>query len=209
MDERIANIEINMESQKSTLEHYMKFILEKNRHQDSEEMVKKFIKEHEKLLKEHEKEDITELSRFYRHVMMFKLALNIILKPGREYDELCDTMAKVFNVVLDRVRKQANDKNARKKSKGPILPGSSKSFELRYLCTVCNKSFEIPPEMKALIENSTEKIGLPKHHDKEMVIKIVKIEEDTKDAEEFEEIKIYPAELLMGHSDTAESNSAG
>jgi ethanolamine utilization protein EutA len=137
---------------------------------------------------------------------MFKLALNIILKPGREYDELCDTMAKVFNVVLDRVRKQANDKNARKKSKGPILPGSSKSFELRYLCTVCNKSFEIPPEMKALIENSTEKIGLPKHHDKEMVIKIVKIEEDTKDAEEFEEIKIYPAELLMGHSDTAESN---
>ena len=205
INERIATIEIKMESQKSTLEFYLKYILEKNGHQDSEELVKKFIKEHERLLNEHEKEDITELSRFYRHIMMFKPALNTILKPGKEYDELCDAMVFNFNVVIDRVRKQVNDKNAKKKIKGPILPGSNKSFELRYFCSVCNEDFEIPPEIKAQIDNSSEKIELPKHHEKEMVIKIVKIKEENNDIEELEEIKIHPAELLMGHSDSAEN----
>ena len=204
-NERIANIEINMETQKSALEFFIKYILEKNVYQDSEELVNKFMQEHEKLIKDHEKEDITELSRFYRHIMMFKPALNTILKAGKEYDELCDVMVGNFNVVLDRIRKQVNDKNAKKKKRGPILPGSNKSFELRYFCTVCNESFEIPPEMKVLIDNSSEKIELPKHHEKEMVIKIVKIEEEKNDDKEIEEIKIYPAELLMGHSDSVEN----
>ncbi|GAH11305.1 unnamed protein product, partial [marine sediment metagenome] len=77
----------------------------------------------------------------------------------------------------------------------------------RYFCTVCNESFEIPPEMKEKIDNSDEKVVLPKHHDKEMVIKIVKIEEENKDETELEEIKIYPAEVLMGHSDSAETDA--
>ncbi|TES94452.1 MAG: hypothetical protein E3J90_12430, partial [Promethearchaeota archaeon] len=207
INERIANIEISVESQKSSLEYFLKIILEKNHHQDSEELASKFMKEHEKLIKKHEKEDITDLSRFYRYVMMFKTALNTILNPGKEYDELCDMMISSFNVVLDRVRRQVNDKNTKKKTTGPILPGSSKSFELRYFCTVCNENFEIPPEKKALIDNSDEKIELPEHHEKEMVIKIVKIEEKIEDNEELEDIKIYPAELLMGHSDSAEHNA--
>ncbi len=206
-DERIASIEINIESQKSSLEYYLKFMLEKNGHQDSEELVKKFNEEHEKLLKKHEKEDFTGLSRFYRHVMMFKPALDAILKPGKEYDELCDVMVSNFNVVLDRVRRQVNDKNARKKRKGPILPGSNKAFELRFFCTVCEENFEIPREIKKKIDNSSEKIELPKHHDKEMVIKIIKIEEEKEEEEEFEEIKIYPAEVLMGHMDSTEINA--
>lgn len=206
INERIANIEISMESQKSALKYYLKYILEKNGHQDSEELINRFIKEHEELLKVHEKEDITELSQFYRHIMMVKPALNTIVKPGKEYDEICDVMIYNFNSVLDRVRNEVNDKSVRKKSNGPILPGSSKSFELRYFCTVCNESFEIPPEIKARIDNSSEKIELPKHHDKEMTIKIVKIEEKNEVKEEFKEIKIYPAELLMGHSDSAEQD---
>ncbi len=206
-EERIANIEVFMESQKNSLEFYVKFVLEKKGHQDSEELGNKFIQEHEKLLKTHEKEDTTELSRYYRLIMMVKPALNIILKPGKEYDELCDTLVPTFNVTLDRIRRQVNDKNAKKKRSGPILPGSNKSLELRYFCTVCSESFEIPPEMKELIDNSLEKIELPNHHDKEMVIKIVRIEEINKDEEELEEIQIYPAELLMGHSDSAEHNA--
>jgi ethanolamine utilization protein EutA len=138
---------------------------------------------------------------------MYKPALNTILNPGKEYDEICDMMISSFNVVLDRVRRQVNDKNTKKKKTGPVLPGSSKSFELRYFCTVCNEIFEIPPEMKEKIDNSDEKVELPKHHDKEMVIKIVKIEEENKDETELEEIKIYPAEVLMGHSDSAETDA--
>lgn len=77
-NERISNIEINMESQKNNLEFFVKFILEKNGYQDSEELGVRFIQEHDKLIKIHEKEDITELSRFYRYIMMFKPALNMI-----------------------------------------------------------------------------------------------------------------------------------
>ena len=205
-EERIANIEIFMESQKSSLEFIVKFILEKNGCQDSEEIVNKFMQEHEKLLKTHEKEDITELSQFYRHIMLVKPALNTISNPGKEYDELCDVLVSNFNVTLDRVRKQVNDKSAKKKIRGPILPGSNKSFELRYFCTICNENFDISPKMKALIDNSSEKIELPKHHEKEMVIKIIKIEEENNNDEELEEIKIHPAELLMGHSDSVEHN---
>lgn len=207
INERIANIEIYMESQKSTLEFFVKFVLEKNGRQDSEELGNKFMQEHEKLLKNYEKEDITELSRYYRHIMMVKPALNTILKPGKEYDQICDTLVTNFNVALSRIRRQVNDKNAKKKRSGPILPGSNKSFELRYFCTVCNESFEIPPEMKEKIDNSDEKVELPKHHDKEMVIKIVRIEEKNIDDTELEEIKIYQAELLMGHLDSAETDA--
>ncbi|MHA2288100.1 MAG: ethanolamine ammonia-lyase reactivating factor EutA [Promethearchaeota archaeon] len=205
--ERIANIEINAESQKMALEYYLKFILEKNTHQDSEDLLNEFMREHEKLVKKHENEDTTDLSRFYRHIMAVKPALNTILKPGKEHDEICDIMVLNFNVILDRVRKQVNDKNTKKKTTGPILSGSSKSFELRYYCTVCNESFEIPSDEKVKIDNSDENIDLPKHHEKEMVIKIIKIEEKIENNEELEEIKIYPAELLMGHSDSTEHNT--
>ncbi|MHA2326458.1 MAG: ethanolamine ammonia-lyase reactivating factor EutA, partial [Promethearchaeota archaeon] len=111
------------------------------------------------------------------------------------------------NIVLDRVRKQVNDIKTKKKRSGPILPGSSKALELRYFCTICSENFEIPPEMKAKLDNSEEKIELPKHHEKEMVIKIIRIEEEDNDEEELEEIQIYPAELLMGHSDSVEHNA--
>lgn len=206
INERIANIDINMESQKNSLKYYIKFILEKNGHQNAEELVNKFINEHNKLTSKHEKEDLTALSRFYRHIMMFKPALNTILKPGKEYDEFCDAMVMTFNVVLDRVRRQVNDKKTKKKMKGPILPGSNQSLQLRYFCTVCNESFEIPPEMKEKLDNSDEKLELPKHHDKEMVIKIGRIEEEKENEEEFVEIKILPAEALMGHTDSVEAN---
>ncbi len=207
INERIANIEIKMESQKNNLEFYLKYILEKNGYQDSEELMKNFVKKHEELLIGYENEDITELSRFLRFIIMVKPALNTILKPGKEYDDICDALVSNFNVVLDRVRRQVNDNKTKKKKKGPILPGSSKAFELRYFCTVCNESFEIPPVMKEKIDNSDEKVELPKHHDKEMVIKIVKIEEENNGDTELEEIKIYPAEVLMGHSDSAETDA--
>ncbi|GAH00229.1 unnamed protein product [marine sediment metagenome] len=50
INERIANIEIYMDSQKDNLEFFVKFILEKNGRQDSEELGNKFMQEHNKLL---------------------------------------------------------------------------------------------------------------------------------------------------------------
>ena len=206
LDDRIANIEINFESQKSSLEAYIKYALETSGHQDSEKLGNKFMEEHGRLLKNYETEDKTDLARYYRHIMMVKPALNTILKPGAEYDALCDILLNSFNVVLDRIRRTVNDKKAKKKRSGPILPGSNKSLQLRYFCTNCNESFEIPPKMKKKLDNSDEKLELPKHHNKEMVIKIVRIEEEKEVEDEFIEIKILPAEILMGHIDSAESN---
>ncbi|MFX1567086.1 MAG: ethanolamine ammonia-lyase reactivating factor EutA [Promethearchaeota archaeon] len=206
INERIANIEINFESQKSSLEFYIKYALETSGHQDSEELGNKFMEAHGKLLKSFEAEDKTDLARYYRHVMMVKPALNTILKPGAEYDSLCDILLDSFNVVLDRIRRTVNDNKAKKKRSGPILPGSNKSLQLRYFCTICNESFEIPPEMREKLDNSDEKLELPKHHDKEMVIKIVRIEEEKENEDDFVEIKILPAEVLMSHTDSVESN---
>ena len=160
-NERIAEIEINIESQKNTMEFYLQQIMENNAIENSTELVKQFMQKHKEFLKQHENEDKTDISRFYRHIMMFKPALNSILKPGKEYDELCDAIVYNFNIVIDRVRKQVNDKNTKKKIKGPILPGSNKSFELRYFCSVCNEDFEIPPEIKAHVFPSGDNRPLP------------------------------------------------
>ena len=205
-NERIAEIEISMESQKSTMEFYIQSILENNAIENSTELVQQFMNKHKELLKQHENEDKTDLSRFYRHLMMIRPALDDILKPSKTFDDIMDTMVMSYNVVLDRIRRTLNDPNVKKKKKGPILPGSNKSFELRYFCTVCKQSLAIPAEKKVEIENATEKVEMPEHCGKEMIIKIVKIEEEINE-EPLEEIKIYPAELLMGHSDSAETNA--
>ena len=168
-----------------------------------------FLQQYEKLLQEHENEDIYDLHRYYRLITEFKPALSTILKPGKVFDMCCDSVIPTFNVPLDRIRKQVKE-NRLPKTKGPIMPGSNKSMDLMYYCTVCNQNFEIPPEIKEQLLNSSddEKKELPKHCEKDMVIKITKIQEEkpTDESKEVEpEIEIYSAELLMGHLDSKES----
>ncbi|NHI94890.1 MAG: hypothetical protein EAX96_20545 [Candidatus Lokiarchaeota archaeon] len=205
VEERIANYNFQLESLKQTLIYYLKYLLETNDRKDSEDLMKKFNQTYEKLLKEQTREDDNKLTEFYRYLTNLKPALNTILEPGKLYDSICDTWVFNFNIILDRVRRQLNDKKFTQKQKGPIIPGSSKSMDLRYYCTVCEQNFEIPQEIKAKLMDDSEKIELPKHHDKEMVIKIVKIEEE-KENEPFEEIKIYPAEMLLSHTNSSDGN---
>ena len=95
--------------------------------------------------------------------------------------------------------------HVKKKRSGPIIPGSG-AFELRYYCSVCNESFNIPPEIKKKLDND-EKIDLPKHCEKEMAVKIVKIEKKQMEDEHFQKIDIFPAEVLMQHSDSTKSEA--
>ncbi|MCP4762824.1 MAG: hypothetical protein GY870_13680 [archaeon] len=206
MEERIAEITIDIEAMKNSANFYVKYILENNGNSDSEVLGDNFSVELQKLINNYIEIDKTELAQFYRLLMMIKPALNTIMKPGIIYDQICDTIMETFNLVLRRIRNQINDPNAKKKTKGPIIPGSNKSFELRYFCTICSQSFPIPPDKKTEIENATEKIKLPDHCDKEMIVKIVKLEEK-KEKEPLEEIKIYPAELLMAHTNSENSNA--
>ena len=114
-----------------------------------------------------------------------------------------------FNVTLDRVRRQVNEGRINTiKPKGPILPGSGKSINLKYFCKVCKKEFEIPPDIQAKLLNSEDKMDLPQHCDTEMGVKIAKPEPKVsiKQAPPAKKIEIYPAELLMGHSNSESSN---
>ncbi|MHA1508676.1 MAG: hypothetical protein ACTSO6_08240, partial [Promethearchaeota archaeon] len=110
INERIANIEISMESQKSVMGYYLSNILENNGYQDTVDLAGNFFLELDKLRNKHEKEDTTDLTRFYRLIMMVKPALNTILKVGKVYDEVCDAMVGGFNIILNRVRNQVNDR---------------------------------------------------------------------------------------------------
>ncbi len=210
---RIQDIEINIESQMVAIVFYVKRILAVNANPNAESLGDEFLLQYKKLLQEHENEDIYDLLRYYRLIMEFKPALSTILKPGKEFDMCCDAVIPSFNVPLDRIRRQVKENKLPPKKKGPVMPGSSKSMDLMYHCMVCNQNFEIPAEIKEQLLNDDSDDGkkeLPKHCDKEMVIKIVRIQEEVP-SEEIEskevepEIEILSAELLMGHIDSKEA----
>ena len=203
----IQEIKIDVDSQKLSQSFYIKSILEANGNPDAESLADKFMQQYEKLIIEHEGEDIYDLHRYYRLISEFKPALSSILKPGKVFDLICDTAVSNFNVPLDRIRNQVKENKLTPKRKGPILPGSSKTMDLRYYCTVCKKDFEIPPEIKEKLLNSDEKQALPSHCGKVMVVKIIRIqEESTGDKKNEPELKILSAEVLMGHINSKEAN---
>jgi len=210
---RIQDIEINVDSQMSAVGYYIKRILTVNANPNAESLGDEFLHQYKKLLQVHEDEDIYDLLRYYRLITEFKPALSTILKPGKEFDMCCDAVIQPFNVPLDRIRSQVKENKLPPKKKGPVIPGSSKSMDLMYHCTVCNQNLEIPLEIKEQLlndESDEEKKELPKHCDKEMIIKIVRIQEEVPkeeiESKEVEsEIEILPAELLMGHIDSKEA----
>jgi len=192
--ERINNLDFMLDSYKNALVFYLKHVLDNNKYENSEELVGKFAWAHNTLLKEQEKKEDNKLDRLNKYITQLKPALDTILEPGKVYDDVCDAWIASLNIPLDRIRRQINDKKHEKSKKKP-------SFDLRYVCTVCNETLEIPKEIKKQIEAGAENIDLPKHHDKQMIIKIQKIEEkEDENAEPFEHIIIHSAEHLMSHS---------
>ena len=207
---KISEIEINIDSSLWALIGMTKYSLTQMQYPDVDKLIDTFTQQYKDLLQEHEQEDHTDLARYYRLISAFKPALASILKLGPEYDQLCDIAISQFNVVLDRIRREVNEDNPRKKKiRGPTIPGSGKSINLKYFCTVCKQEFEIPSEMQAKLLNSDDKMELTKHCNTEMQIRIAqpKKEEPIKKEEKpVKKIEIYPAELLMGHIDSKESN---
>jgi len=206
---KIQDIEMPTDSIMHAMAYYIKSILTNYGNTKAESLSEKFMEEYKRRVQEHENEDVYELLRYYRAITEFKPALSTILKPGKEFDMCCDIVIESFNTPLNRVRRQIKEGKLPQKKKGPVMPGSNKSMNLMYHCTVCKENFEIPQEIQEQLLNDDEKHELPKHCEKEMVIKIVRIqEEDPKEKiEETEpDIKIYSAELLMGHIDSKEAN---
>ena len=204
---KIEDIQINIDSQKQAQGYYVKVILETNGNPEAESLGEKFMQHYDKLLKEHEEEDIYDLHRYYRLITEFKPALLTILKPGKDFDMICDMAVKSFNGPLDRIRKQIEENRLTPTMKGPVMPGSSKTMDLKYLCTVCNQTFDIPPEVKEKLLDGDETQKLPKHCEKEMILKIVRTQESEKTKEPEPELKILSAEVLMSHVDSEEAKT--
>jgi len=205
---KIQDIEINVDSYLSYTGHYVKMTLTQLQNPNAESLGEEFAQNYERLVHEHVNEDIYDLHRFYRLITEFKPALSTILKPGKEFDMCCDTVVQAFNVPLDRIRKQVEENKLLSRKTGPVMPGLPPNMDLKYHCTSCNQIFEIPQEIKVQILSDDEKKELPKHCEKEMVIKVVRIQEEEPidEIEDIEpELEIYPAELLMGHIDSKEA----
>ncbi|UYP43731.1 hypothetical protein NEF87_000016 [Candidatus Lokiarchaeum ossiferum] len=203
----IANFKINRDSYKLGNIKYIEFFLTKIDPENVEHLLEIFEQKWDELLDEHELEDTTDISRFYRLITTFKPALSSIVKPGQTFDSICDVAVESFNGVLNRIRRQINDIKFRNKPKGAILPGSNKSLTLSYFCTVCKQILNVDPKKQDEILNSEDKVELPKHCDKEMEIKIIRNPPKPKEEQIVKEIKIYPAELLMGHLDSSEAHA--
>jgi ethanolamine utilization protein EutA len=204
----LSEIEIDIETTKNGMNHLVKTMLEKTPNIDYEKLVDSFSLFYDSLLKKHKDEDTTNLARYYRLILEFKPALAYVLKPGPEFDSICDIALLFFNPVLDRVRRQLNEDTPSKKETRPILPGSNKSIDLIYYCSVCDTEFEIPEEKKIEILNASEEVELPIHHEKSLEIGIKKVKNEIKTSEQPKksDIEILSAEVLMGHVGSVEYN---
>ena len=207
-NKKLAEITINVGSSKNAIIYYVQMVLMKQSPNEAEKLTEIFTQEYERLLLEHSQEDTTDLARYYRLVMQFKPALLTIVQPGPNFDEICDLVVTQFNVILNRVREQVKDNRRKIQKPGPILPGTNQIMELKYYCSVCKQEFDIPPEIQAKLLNSDEKMEMPKHHEKEMEIRIKQPPRVSPEPPENkpEKIEIYSAELLMGHVNTENSN---
>ena len=140
---RLAQINIPVDLTKWSMTTIVKMTLQKTHPENYAELVDVFTAQYDALLKDHETEDTSELLRYYRLVMQFKPALATILKPGADFDNMCDYALLSFNVVLNRIRSQLKEDK---------VPKGKVTVELKYFCAVCHQAFDIPPKDKAKIE---------------------------------------------------------
>ncbi len=196
-----SNIRVDIKNMKWTIVGIVNAFLDRYNKEDAEELIETFSKKYDLLIKQHEQEDKNELSQFYRLVSEFRLALESVLETGQIYENLCDRMAEMFDITLAGIQRQVDNKILRPSEDGPVLPGSDKTTTIKFFCTVCEEFLDIPEELKEQLLNSDDIVELPKHHDKELEIRIVNI---TKDSFELKtdkpSFKIKSARELMGYS---------
>ncbi len=194
------DIKINVESVKSSTIWMVNVFFKKYHMDDAPDMMDSFTQKYNSLLLQHEQKDITDLSRLYRLISEFKPALASVLQPRKEFEGMCSAMVDMFNVTLAGVKRRMENKIRRPKE-GPVLPGSDESISIMYFCTVCEQSFEIPEEMKEKLLNSSEKMEIQKHHEKEMEIRIINSTEVSPDGKIISDRDVIKsASDLMGHS---------
>ena len=195
------NIKVDIANQKWWIVGTVHAFLDRYNKESAKELKEKFENKFSELIRQHEKEDETELLQFYRLISEFRPALEAIMEPGQIFENLCDRMVEMFDITLASIQRQADNKIRRPTENGPIMPGSDKSITIKFFCTVCEEYFDIPEDLKGQLLNSDETIELPKHHDRELEIRIVNVTEDSFELKsEKSAFKVKSARELMGYS---------
>ena len=170
----------------------------KNFNEDAAELGEVFERTYLDLIQQHEEKDATEVAGIRQLIVQFKPALASVLEPCEEFDELLTMVMWMFKAVWDGANRRKKKPVPRKE--GPTMPGSDQSINLTFFCTECEQDFEIPEDLKLKILNGSEEVELPKHHGKEMRIRISRAEkEPVEEEDEEEEEPVVPVEMLMGH----------
>ena len=197
-----SNIKVDIPSQKWYIVGTVHAFLDRYNKENAEELKDIFETKYSELIKQHEEEDKTELLQFYRLISEFKSALEVIMEPGQIFDNLCDRMAEMFDITLAGIQRKADNKIRRPSEDGPVIPGSDKTTTIKFFCTVCKELLDIPEDLKNQLLNSDDTMKLPKHHDRELEIRIVNVTEDSFDLKRDKEpFKVKTARELMGYSE--------
>ena len=196
-----SNIKVDIATQRWTIVGIVHAFLDRYNKENAGELKEKFEKKFDSLVKQHEKEDKTELSQFYRLISEFRSALESIMEPNQIYENVCDRMAEMFSITLAGIQRQIDNKIHRPSEDGPVLPGSDKTTTIKFFCTVCEEFLDISEEFRERLLNSEEILELPKHHDKELEIRIVNLVEDSFELKSDEPaFKVKSSRELMGYS---------
>ena len=153
-----------LESIKVQVISSVKLVLGKKYPTKISDLMISFTEKYENLIKKYKVEDSTDLLRYFRITTQFKPALEIILDPREDINEICAQIEMEFDATLHKKYNQKSDKS----------PNKEPTMDLKYYCSICDQMFDIPSQEKNKIENSPENICLPKHHDKEMILKIIR-----------------------------------
>jgi ethanolamine utilization protein EutA len=207
-----AEVQLDIESVRYGISAIVAKFFEKSPSKETTTLKDSFISSYYSTLDKYEEEDTNDYLKLRRLITEFKPALSSVVPPGEELDGLCESVIPLFNVMLDSAKRQILGESSRSKTKGPVIPGSDQSTDLRYYCTVCKQKFEIPQQVKTQLLDSVEDVKIPEHHGKEMKIMIVRLEDTTPPQEDKNAVGIkvdeseFSAALIMGHFATPDSN---
>ncbi len=207
-----AEVQLDIESVKSGISGIVSKFFEKSINKDTAQLKDSFISKYNSILEKYKEEDTNDYLKLRRLITEFKPALSSVLQLGEEFDGLCESVIPFFNVMLDSAKQQIMGESSRSKTKGPVMPGSDQSTDIRYYCTVCKQKFDIPQKMKTQLLNSVENVVIPEHHGKEMKIMIVRLnhtatpQEDNNVVESKLDESEFSAAILMGHFNSLEYN---
>ncbi|MHA1116322.1 MAG: ethanolamine ammonia-lyase reactivating factor EutA [Candidatus Heimdallarchaeaceae archaeon] len=170
----LTNLRINVENVKWAIIGTTQAILFKLFPQNAEALSKKFVKEYEDLLNSNDNELMTDFEKLKKVRKEYARALEKILNRDEVFNVFIDSIDRIYNMTLLGARRKARGEIRHVIDKGPILPGTDKSTDIVYFCSVCKQEFEIEPEEKKRILNSDEKLELKTHCGSPVKIKIIR-----------------------------------